>query len=102
MANLKPCKHLDYDEAKYGDACTLRTCAPHYPDVKYWERGEVWTAGGNPRNVPVLRGGARAHKRHFRVLPATWADAVLRAPGGGRWRTGRKLKSSRTRLWRRT
>jgi len=39
---MKPCKHLDYEEGKYS-GCTLRTCAPHYPDVRYWERGREWT-----------------------------------------------------------
>ena len=36
---LIPCRHLDYDESKY-DRCALKTCAPHYPDVKYWDRGD--------------------------------------------------------------
>lgn len=48
-----PCKHLDYDKA-YTD-CTIRTCAPHFPEVRYWVRGPIWTEGlgnkGNPRNV---------------------------------------------------
>lgn len=36
---MKPCKHLDYD-GEYID-CELKTCAPHYPDVKYWQRNNV-------------------------------------------------------------
>jgi hypothetical protein len=34
---MKPCKHLDYNLDNYS-GCELKTCAPHYPDVKYWER----------------------------------------------------------------
>jgi len=39
MTKLIPCKHLDYDEDEY-DA-ELRTCAPDFPDVKYWYRHNV-------------------------------------------------------------
>jgi hypothetical protein len=39
---MKPCKHLDYTDGKFTD-CALRTMAPHYPDVRYWERGPTWT-----------------------------------------------------------
>jgi len=41
---LIPCKHLDY-ETKY-ESCEIRTMAPHYPEVQYWERGKVWTDNG--------------------------------------------------------
>lgn len=47
---MKPCKHLDYTEGKYTD-CTIETCAPHFPEVRYWKRGEQWTAGGYPQQV---------------------------------------------------
>lgn len=48
---LKPCKHLDYREGQYTD-CTIETCAPDYPDVKYWLRGKRWLDGGkNPAKV---------------------------------------------------
>lgn len=50
---MKPCKHLDYD-GEYTD-CQVKTCAPHFPDVRYWERGPVWTEGGNPRNVQFCK-----------------------------------------------
>ena len=54
MTKLIPCKHLDY-EGEY-HACTIRTCAPHYPNVRYWERGEVWTEGGtNPSKVQFCK-----------------------------------------------
>ena len=46
MSKLKPCRHLDYDESKY-TGCVLKTCAPHFPDVKYFERGPIW----GPKNV---------------------------------------------------
>lgn len=42
---MKPCKHLDYEEGKYTD-CEIRTCAPHFPEVRYWFRGERWTQPG--------------------------------------------------------
>lgn len=38
---MKPCKHLDYT-TEYVD-CTIETCAPHFPNVKYWLRGKTWT-----------------------------------------------------------
>ncbi len=53
---MKPCKHLDYDEDKYID-CKIRTCLPHFPDVRYWERGAAWTEGGNPKNVQFCGAG---------------------------------------------
>ena len=52
---LIPCKHLDYDEGKYV-GCTIQTCAPHYPDVRYWERGEAWLSGGeNPQKLQFCK-----------------------------------------------
>lgn len=33
MGDLRPCKHLDYTEGKYGPDITLQTCAPHFPDA---------------------------------------------------------------------
>jgi hypothetical protein len=61
MTKPVPCKHLDYAEGKYVD-CQLRTCAPKYPNVRYWERGERWTDNGpdhppNPRNVQFCGAG---------------------------------------------
>ena len=52
---MTPCKHLDYTEGKFTD-CEIATAAPHFPDVRYWIRGERWTNNGpneppNPRNV---------------------------------------------------
>ena len=48
---LLPCKYLDHEPGKYA-GCRLRSAAPHYPNVQYWERGEAWTDDGkNPRNV---------------------------------------------------
>jgi hypothetical protein len=40
MSDLKPCQHLDY-ETDYVD-CTIETLAPHYPEVRFWRRGERW------------------------------------------------------------
>ena len=35
---MKPCKHLDYDGSYPG--CSVETMAPHYPEVRYWQRPE--------------------------------------------------------------
>lgn len=55
---MQPCKHLDY-ESEYTD-CQIKTCEPHYPEVKYWERGERWVKNlpgekDNPRNVQFCK-----------------------------------------------
>ena len=51
---MKPCRHLDY-EGPYTD-CTIKSCAPHFPDVRYWERGETWIdSGKNPRDVQFCK-----------------------------------------------
>lgn len=61
---MKPCKHLDYDESKYsnGGTITLETCAPHFPEVRYWLRGKLWTDNGpgqppNPSKVQFCGAG---------------------------------------------
>lgn len=41
MSKLVPCKYLDYT-TEYRD-CKLCTLAPHYPHVRFWERGPTWT-----------------------------------------------------------
>ncbi len=56
---MKPCKHLDY-ETKYGPDITLETCAPHFPDVRFWRRGPLWTENGpdekpNPSKVQFCK-----------------------------------------------
>ena len=56
-----PCKHLDYTEGKYDD-CSIQTCAPHYPQVRYWLRSPRWTEydfGGpyNPAKVQFCGAG---------------------------------------------
>ena len=54
---MKPCRHLDYED-NYTD-CQIRDCAPHFPDVRYWERGPTWTEGefnqGNPVKVQFCK-----------------------------------------------
>ena len=48
---LVGCRHLDFEEGKYTD-CKIKNCSPHFPEVRYWERGERWTEGDrNPQNV---------------------------------------------------
>lgn len=42
---MNPCKHLDYAGA-YGPDITLETCAPHFPEVRFWRRGPSWTDNG--------------------------------------------------------
>ena len=44
---MKPCKNLDY-EREYVD-CSIETCAPHYPDVRYWLRHKVPYYGAKER-----------------------------------------------------
>jgi len=54
---MKPCKHLDYTEGKFL-GCELKTCAPQYPDVRYWKRGPMWTDDGvNPERVQFCGAG---------------------------------------------
>jgi len=62
MSKLVPCKHLDYTEGTYGPDITLETCAPHFPAVKFWRRGETWTDNGpnqppNPSQVQFCGAG---------------------------------------------
>ena len=54
---LVPCKHLDYsEEYAIGGQCILKTCAPHYPDVKFWYR-ENLSYKGAPQNVQFCGAG---------------------------------------------
>ena len=53
---MKPCKHLDYEEGKFGPGIELKNLSPHYPEVRYWHRGPRWTDNGpnqkpNPSDV---------------------------------------------------
>jgi hypothetical protein len=48
---LAPCKHLDYTAGRYAADIELRTCAPDFPEVRFWRRGPVWTACGGAQNV---------------------------------------------------
>jgi hypothetical protein len=49
---MKPCKHLDYD-GNYHD-CEIKTCSPHFPDVKYWHRNNA-AEHGNPVKVQFCK-----------------------------------------------
>ena len=60
--DLIPCKNLDYAEGKYGPDIELRDCAPDYPQVWYWHRGDRWTYNGagqptNPASVQFCAAG---------------------------------------------
>lgn len=52
---MKPCVQLDYEEGKFGPDIELKDCAPHYPQVRYWERGPVWTEGGGAAKVQFCK-----------------------------------------------
>lgn len=58
---MKPCKNLDYTTGKFGPDITLETCAPHYPEVKFWRRGPRWVmnenGSRNPENVQFCGAG---------------------------------------------
>lgn len=59
---MRPCKHLDYTEGKFSPDIELRTCAPDFPDVRYWLRGPRWTDNGpgeksNPAKVQFCGAG---------------------------------------------
>lgn len=41
-APLVPCKHLDYSSTS-GPDIVLETCAPHYPEVRFWRRSKMCT-----------------------------------------------------------
>ncbi len=51
---MTPCRNLDYTPGKFGPDITLETCAPHFPEVRFWKRGPTWTSGpGAPGAVQV-------------------------------------------------
>lgn len=47
---MKPCKHLDHDEATYGATCVLHQIKNFSVPVKYWERKNLPYPEA-PRNV---------------------------------------------------
>lgn len=53
---MKPCKNLDYTEGKYSD-CKIVELSGFPCLVRYWERGIIWTDGGNPKNVQFCGAG---------------------------------------------
>ena len=54
------CKYLDHDESHYNQ-CKLKAI-PHNLGV-YFERGEVWTEGGNPRDVQFCKKRGRLNMK---------------------------------------
>ena len=78
---MNPCIHLDHTEGKFTD-CTLRTMEPHYPDLKYWERGDTWIdrdQNGRPQN-PVKVQFCRLRGRINAVFPCYNGEMVCYEP----------------------
>ena len=59
MSHLVPCRHLDYEEGKYGLDIELasddRMLDASGNPIRYWVRGETWTKPLSPGD----RGGPR-------------------------------------------
>ena len=53
---MQPCKHLDFDELKYGDGCTLMTIEGFSCEVRHWRRNVVPYEGA-PVNVQFCAQG---------------------------------------------
>lgn len=53
---MKPCKHLDHSEERYGETCRLVTLENFDPPVKYWERQNIPYPDA-PRNVQFCGAG---------------------------------------------
>jgi len=49
--DMIPCINLDYEE-KYHN-CEIKTCAPYFPDVLYWQRNSA--GEGNPVKVQFCK-----------------------------------------------
>ena len=60
VTNMRPCRHLDYSEGKF-TGCEIHTCAPHFPEVRYWLRSQMWTqnedGSTNPAKVQFCGAG---------------------------------------------
>lgn len=56
---MRSCKHLDYDESKYGPDIKLRELGGFPCRVRFWDRGPTWTDGpmneGNPQKVQFCK-----------------------------------------------
>lgn len=52
---LEPCKHLDYATENY-PTCELKTCDPHFPQVKYFEREAPYEGAASKVQFCKLRG----------------------------------------------
>jgi len=49
---MKPCKHLDFSQERYGEAATLKSIPGFSCPVQYWERKpEAMPYEGAPRDV---------------------------------------------------
>ena len=61
MAKMHPCKHLDYDEGRFDKRCKLRTAAPHFTNVRFWDRSEI------AADIPGAATSVQFCKLHGRV-----------------------------------
>ena len=81
---MKPCRHLDYEEGKYGPDITLSSASPHFPAVRYWLRGPTWTGGDPPGASKVqfctLRGRINGVFQCYQAGEMTCYEPDLGAP----------------------
>lgn len=87
-SNLTPCRHLDYD-GEYTD-CTIETCAPYYPNVRFWRRGETWTGNGEPVKVQFCGAGRGRINGIFQCYQP--GEMGCYAPGSEPAETGHRLR----------
>jgi hypothetical protein len=84
---VKPCKHLDYTEGKYGPDIQLVTLEKEFScPVRYWLRGPSWTDNGpgnkpNPSKVQFCGAGRGRIQRRVRLLRGARSGGLLRAKG---------------------
>lgn len=84
---MKPCKHLDHNEATYGETCELKSIDGMSCPVKYWKRKLVPYEGA-PVNVQFCGKGRGRINGIFDCyngeLPCYEpADSVETQPGDG-------------------
>jgi hypothetical protein len=53
-----PCRHLDYTLGKF-DGCVLKSCAPWYRGVRYWQRDKSYLGQDKVQFCKLSRTGVR-------------------------------------------